>query len=921
MTKPRTSRSKFNNKKPRRGSRYSESKNDSRDSQSRGAFQPRVHPKLIPVLEEIGTPQKTPFVADPFQAESVEMLQQADVVVSAPTGSGKTWIAEQAIRRTLESGQRAWYASPLKALSNAKYHEFGDIFGADQVGILTGDRKENTHAKLVVGTTEILRNQLYDAMYRGKDINSGLVVLDEAHYLGDPDRGVVWEEVIIYLPVRVRLLMLSATVENASQIARWLAHVRGAPCKTVISNERPVPLYPLFMFPDGELSPLRKDDKLFPKVRHFVDKDSQNRGRGPVRDLPPVSHVLSSLDHADLLPAIFFLKSRADCDAALTISAGARIRLSPEHRDELNNFIDQFVKDYPFLARHPHLNQVRNLAVASHHAGHLPHWKLMVERLMQKGLLRAIFSTSTVAAGVNFPARTVVVIQSDRFNGREFVELRATDLLQMTGRAGRRGMDKIGFCLAVPGPYNNIPLVASLLNSNPEPIESQLSINFSMVLNLLLSHRPAEIKQLLSLSFATFQRMEQRQKERKQPRSDTSPRQLMQKISVELQGSFCPGAEEAVIRRRRMLQLEELHTRLVNRSQAMAYQAGFWGAMNRGRVIMDMFGTLAAVLRREGSGEDAGVLAVSLIPDRRLQKGKPRLQFIPLDEVAGVYAEVISLPHTGGGKILAQAIMDQLPEEPTPLPQPELEALGRIEAQKEADRIQRVEEELGWLPCQACPITEKCLRGKGDLKRLLNKAEKLLNRMQEESHSFWFDFVRHVEFLRTEGFVDSEGQLTTDGLWASKLRLDQPIPIAEAIRRGALPEGDPVLLAGLLALFVDDRERETETHYVSERLREGIRGLKRTVGPMMDRMRQWGFVAPLMPLSAASAVFVWALGAEFNESVSLYGGAEGDLAQCIYRTADNLRQLISLSDSHPKLAANAKEAVDLLLRPPVVVPT
>ena len=789
------------------------------------------------------------------------------------------------------------------------------------MGILTGDRKENTHAPLVVGTTEILRNQLYDAMYRGKDINSGLVVLDEAHYLGDADRGVVWEEVIIYLPVRVRILMLSATVENAAQIARWLQHVRGKSCETVISNERPVPLFPVFMFPDGELTPLRKQDGLFPKVRHFVEKDAGSRRRGPVRDLPPVSHVLSALDHADLLPAIFFLKSRADCDAALAISAGARINLSDEHRQELNRHIDQFVEDYPFLAKHPQLNQVRTLAVASHHAGHLPHWKLMVERLMQRGLLKAIFSTSTVAAGVNFPARTVVVIQSDRFNGREFVELKATDLLQMTGRAGRRGMDNIGFCLAVPGPYNDIELVSALLNSSPEPIESQLSINFSMVLNLLLSNRPAEIKQLLSLSFATFQRMELRQSRKKTPTDTASPRELLKRLGKELEGSECPGPEEAVIRRRRMRQLEDLHTRLVKRRDAMGDLASIWGALSRGRVIMDMFGNLGAVLRREGGGENAGVLVVDLRPDRRMQKGKPRLDFVPLEEVSGVFTEVLSLPHTGGGKILAQAIMDQLPLDPKPLPQPELDALGRIEAQREEDRIMRVEEELGWLPCQTCPMTEQCLRGKGDLNKLLKKAEKMLNRMQEESHSFWFDFVRHVEFMRTEGFVDPEGRLTKDGLWASKLRLDQPVPIAEAIRKGALPESDPVLLAGLLALFVDDREREAEAPYVSERLRSGIRGLKRTVGPMMDRMRQWGFVAPLMPLSAAAAVFAWALGSEFDDAVDLYGGAEGDLAQCIYRTADNLRQLTSLAESHPKLADNAKEAVDLLLRPPVVVPT
>jgi ATP-dependent RNA helicase HelY len=241
-------------RKPRRASIKARNKSNSQKQET--VFNPRVNRKLLPVLEEIGVPEAAPFVPDPFQVEAVERLAVEDVVVSAPTGSGKTWIAEKAIERALASGQKAWYASPLKALSNSKYSEFGEIFGEERVGILTGERKENLGADLVVGTTEILRNQLYDAMHHGRDLESGLVVLDEAHFLGDPERGVVWEEVIIYLPVRVRLLLLSATVQNADQISRWLNFVRDEPCATVLDQERPVPLFPVFMAPDGELCPL-----------------------------------------------------------------------------------------------------------------------------------------------------------------------------------------------------------------------------------------------------------------------------------------------------------------------------------------------------------------------------------------------------------------------------------------------------------------------------------------------------------------------------------------------------------------------------------------------------------------------------------------------------------------------------------------
>lgn len=918
MATKRQSKFKKTNRPTRRGTQNKRVKVKSGQDQGRkSVFAPRVHSKLEPILKEVGSPEITPFVPDPFQTESVEKLAYSDVVVSAPTGSGKTWIAEQAIKAALDKGQRAWYASPLKALSNAKYAEFGELFGPENVGILTGDRKENPSAPLIVGTTEILRNQLYDSMHKGLDLNAGLVVLDEAHYLGDSERGVVWEEVIIYLPVRVRLLLLSATVENADQIARWLNFVRDEESTTVISNQRPVPLYPLFLFPDGEISPLTNKKGLFPKVKRFLEQERPRR-HGPLHHLPPVSQVLNALNQSNLLPAIFFLKSRADCDAALGMAAEASLRIEPGAREEMGRYLEEFIEAYPFLKDHPGLYALRRLHVAAHHAGHLPHWKLLVEKLMQKGLLKAIFSTSTVAAGVNFPARTVVVTQSDRFNGREFVNLKATDLLQMTGRAGRRGMDKVGFCLTVPGPFNDIGLLASLLHSTPEPIESQLSINFSMVLNLLLSHRPAEVKQLLGQSLATYQRLESTQKH---PKSAGGLQKALKKVGQTLVGSLCPGAEEAVIRRRRRRQLEEIIRRLTGYMRRRSDIGNLWASLHRGRVFMDMYGSLNAVLRREDTGNQPGVLAVSLEQERRLHKGHPRLEFFPLDQVAGVYREVMHLPRAGGGRVLSQAVLDQSPRRPRELTAKEQETLARERDASDLKRIKEAEEELKTLICAHCPSEEKCRQKDSDLAKALDHAEGLLVRMQEESHTFWYDFVRYLEFLRTEGYVDDQGQLTADGLWASKLRLDQPMIIAEAIRQKALPENDPVLLAGLVALFVDDRERETDSPYLSHRLQKAMNRLKNAITPLMDRLRQWGFGTAVMPPTAGAAVFAWGLSAEFNEAVLIYGGAEGDLAQLIYRTADNLRQLTSLHETHPALAASAREGVELLLRPPVVVPT
>jgi len=233
------------------------------------------------LLEGIGTPRPAPFKPDPFQLEALAALEFEDVLVTAPTGSGKTWIAREEIRRLLESGRRAWYTSPLKALTNSKYQEFCDEFGVEQVGILTGDRKVNSDAPLIVGTTEIYRNQLFDALRGGEDVRADLVVLDEAHYLADEDRGHVWEEAIILSPPRIRLLLLSATIGNAEEFAGWIEEVRGVRCGVVTRpGERPVPLRAAMLLPDKRLIPLLNEaGQLNPEIAKLGERAREERER------------------------------------------------------------------------------------------------------------------------------------------------------------------------------------------------------------------------------------------------------------------------------------------------------------------------------------------------------------------------------------------------------------------------------------------------------------------------------------------------------------------------------------------------------------------------------------------------------------------------------------------------------------------
>jgi len=468
--------------------------------ENRAVVKPQAAPALEKVFSRIGKPDPAPFKADPFQSDALRAIQRTDCLVTAPTGAGKTWIAEKAIQSIYEKGGRCWYASPLKALTNSKRTEFGETFGDENVGILTGDAKENSDAPIIVGTTEILRNKLYEAMRGSENLDYDLVILDEAHFLGDKDRGVVWEEIMIYLPTRINMLMLSATIGNSREIAEWLSLLRNKECVVIKDSERPVPLYPLFLHPPEKITPLLNGSRLNDTATSWLEKNKNRRSfRGK---LPPFDTIIEIMREFNLLPAIFFLKSRGDCDAAVNLCKLASDRGNNSHFEkDLNGILEH----HPYMKNHKQLKSLRYSRVGAHHGGQLPGWKSVVETMMKGEHLDAVFATSTVAAGVNFPARTVVLFNSDQFNGHEFVPLDATAFHQMTGRAGRRGQDKIGFMMAFPGKFMDLLHIRKLYFSRPEKITSRLRSDFSMTLNLLLSHTPEGIRDIFERSFADYQ--------------------------------------------------------------------------------------------------------------------------------------------------------------------------------------------------------------------------------------------------------------------------------------------------------------------------------------------------------------------------------------------------------------------------------
>jgi ATP-dependent RNA helicase HelY len=872
----------------------------------------RVDPALKNSFSKIGKPGLTPFKPDPFQLEALERIKDGDVLVSAPTGSGKTWIAIQAIKSNLKHSLRTWYASPLKALSNSLYQEFSNEFGSDSCGILTGERKENTDAPVIVGTTEILRNQLYDNMHEGTSLNSDLVILDEAHYLSDPDRGVVWEEVLIYLPPRVKLLLLSATVSNSEEVCGWLMQNRKTKAYVVKAEERPVPLETLFLFPDGLIAPLSGRKGLSPKVKKFV-QSGQPRGRNRRQDRPGYDSIISCLRKQNLLPAIFFLKSRMECDNALAMCSYMYIR--DERKSELKEEVNNFLSEYPHLENHRHLNSLMNTLAASHHAGHLPYWKVLIEKMMNKGYLDAIFSTSTVAAGVNFPARTVVLVQSDKFNGHTFADLTSTELHQMTGRAGRRGMDNIGFVVVVPGIHQDPQLIHDLSNSNPEPLVSQIRINFSMVLNLLLSHTPGDIRTLLELSFARYHQ-----------RGDDTWMQrylddILKTLSALLPDSNCDNSDPFEVtelideradlkRRKKRLKKEPRRDIFINSLKPL---------LERGRVFRNRSGVDLILFHRIMYRGRILCFALEIGKMIRVKKAKPRLRRVSIEKIKYLYDRVVDIPDERDIESLQQVVHD--------LEHEELDILDtdRLIYKNSKDALNEIDYDMNKLPCIGCRSLPACNPGRNKpLREALSNFKSVSHMIDNVGETLWISFKRHLRFLKKTGFVDESGRLTQDGIWASKLRLDQPLLIAEAIKNEGFRDASPEVLAGLIALFVWDRTQEVDTRLSSlEDLDIMIDAFDRLIGSMEDimlLMDRKSFHYPQIMFWPGAALFQWTKGISWEALLKCIPVGEGDMASLIVRTADHLRQVLNLRETHPVLAQTAREAIDLILREPVFLP-
>ena len=445
------------------------------------------------------------FELDDFQKEAIEHIKNGkSVVVCAPTGAGKTCIAQSAIHLALEGGTRIFYTTPLKALSNQKYFDFSQKYGEKNVGLLTGDTTINREAQIVVMTTEVFRNMLYGTTFGTlkdnlKDVR--YVVLDEVHYMNDEQRGTVWEESIIYCPTNIQIIALSATVQNSQQLTNWINTVHSG-TEHVYTDFRPVPLrfyYYDSSKPDTVLPLLTPEGKLNKKIKPESKYKYFNK-KNAVKN--PVASITMALKEKNMLPAIYFTFSRKKCDENAKKCATLEL-LTKEESIKINTLVDEYIKENPYLENNPQVELIKK-GVASHHAGLLPGWKVLVERLFQQGLIKMVFATETLAAGINMPARTTVISSISKRTDEGHRMLSANEFLQMSGRAGRRGMDEIGYVVIVGTPFQTPEEVATLATSEANPLESKFSPCYSMVLNLLQRFSLDEAKELILKTFGYY---------------------------------------------------------------------------------------------------------------------------------------------------------------------------------------------------------------------------------------------------------------------------------------------------------------------------------------------------------------------------------------------------------------------------------
>ena len=861
------------------------------------------------------------FEFDPFQIEACEALYDGSgVLVAAPTGSGKTVVGEFAVHLALAGGRKCFYTTPIKALSNQKYADLVRRYGPAGVGLLTGDNSVNGEAPVVVMTTEVLRNMLY----AGSATLAGLgyVVLDEVHYLADRFRGAVWEEVIIHLPESVQVVALSATVSNAEEFGEWLDQVRGGTA-VIVDEHRPVPLwqhmlagnrlYDLFVASGGEPRVSPELIRLAQREEWAARKAPGRPGRGQARApghrprrfaVPRRPEVIDRLDRAGLLPAITFIFSRAGCDAAAAQCVAAGLRLTtPEETGQITELAERRTADIPAedlraLGYGEWLTALQR-GIAAHHAGLLPTFKEVVEELFEGGLIRAVFATETLALGINMPARTVVIERLDKWNGETHANLTPGEYTQLTGRAGRRGIDVEGHAVVLWQPGVDPVAVAGLAGTRTYPLTSSFRPSYNMAVNLTGQFGRAKAAALLESSFAQFQADRAVVGLARQIRRG---RDELDRIAAEMTCDRGDITEYAGLRAE-LSELESQHAR--QRSAARrADAARSLEALRRGDIIQVTSGRRAGTaVVLDQRPPDTLVVLTAGGQVKRLTAADFSGPVEPIGRIRiPAWFSERSPRHR---RDLAVTVRDKVAGE-------DLHRPRRTGGTAEDEAVAALRRRLREHPCHSCPDREQHIRLAERYRRQLREVEGLERRVAGRTHVIARTFEQVCAVLDRLGYLKGDA-VTEDGRRLGRLYSELDLVAAECLRRG-LWDGltPPELAACVSALSFEARRTDDASppRLPPGQVREALGAIVRVWGELdqLERDNRLSFLRE-PDLGFAWTAYRWARGHALQDVLDDSPDvAPGDFVRWTKQVIDLLDQVAAAADENVGKVARSAAA-------------
>ncbi len=880
-----------------------------------------------------------PFGLDHFQVKALDALDAGrSVLVAAPTGSGKTVVAEYAVAKALAEGGKVFYTTPIKALSNQKFGDLGRLFGVEKVGLLTGDNSINPNAPVVVMTTEVLRNMIYAE----SPTLAGLryVVLDEVHYLQDQYRGPVWEEVIIHTPMEVDLVCLSATVSNAEEFADWIQTVRGATV-AIIEEHRPVELNHLYLVGDRESDELRllptfvdgrpnpEAATLDAKVAHSA-ASFRNRPSSSGLQTPRRAGVVERLWDERMLPAIYFIFSRAGCDEAVRQCLHAGLRLTThEERTAIRAIAESRTRalsddDLGVLGYGEWLAGLES-GLAAHHAGMVPAFKEAVEEAFNAGLVKAVFATETLALGINMPARSVVIEKLSKFTGERHEFLSPGEYTQLTGRAGRRGIDKVGYGVVLWSPFVPFDQVAGLASTRTYALTSSFHPTYNMAANLVRRYSPEQARHLLNLSFAQYRA------DRDVVRLETQLERTAQHLDEARHDAECELGD-----------VEEYRS-LVRAAEAGAGAGGakrlrpdarqgvvdalelvkpgdvlvLSGGKSPGRVAV------LSTARRRGAEVRLGAITV----DRRYLTLSARDFSKPPQTVAHIDLPTPYAPRNAAfqrevAQALVKAKARTIDAQPSRAP---VSVTGSVELH----------------PAASCPDLRRHLRAAERADRLEKDLNRLHRRIEGRTESLARQFDRVLRVMEVWGYVDG-WSLTPAGEQLTRIYHECDLLVATALDAGLFDDLDPAAVASLASAFTFEARRgparggtgggasagggaraggaggagEPEVWFPSGKVQKRWAHLERLAGELNATERDAGLPLTRCPDPGFFAVaHAWAAGEDLADVIGDESVTGGDFVRNMKQLIDLLRQLaIVTAATSPATSKVAEQAADRLLR-------